>query len=198
MRPHLAALAFLALALPGFAAPGAQATHWCADLQISVDPTFAFGGTSNQFFVRAENVGTNDTQLTAVDVRFSWAGTWTTIGARLVAAGTTETFLTSGTPPAQGPASVDVRVTGWQVSPADSGSCAVFTQSLTLTSAPDVGGFFSGLIIGIILFVVVIIAVVVIVVVVATRQSKPPPTAPPPYAPPPPPTPPQAPPSAPP
>lgn len=174
---------------PLLAAPPAESGHFCAELDVTFSPETVPAGQPIPFVTRVENTGLNDTQMTAVEIRFGWETAFRTIGAGQLNAGEADTFVTTATVPSEGFHNVTIQITAFQGVPADSATCT-FTEGVTAFGVPGGGatGFIAfGLVLAAVVAVLVIVVVLVVVIVAAKQRGARPPQIPPSAPPPPPP-----------
>lgn len=193
MKAPILALLLLAAALSlAPMAPPAAAAHWCDDIQMTVSPTTTAQGALTPFTVTVENLGTNDTTISSLEVHFSWdSGPDSDLGGGFVAAGDSDDFRTFETPTASGAQTVRVRLTG--TNGGETATCEATVGTSIIGNLASAGLQFAGwLVIVAVIAVIAIVVVVVLVVVLASRggRSGAPPQQPPAYPPPPPPGPP--------
>lgn len=174
------------------ASPTTEASHWCGETNVSVNPPIVGSGIAQVFAIRLDNTGSNDTQLTSVQIDFDWETNPRTLAADvIVAGGSLDYTVTSSAIPA-GIHTVTLTMIG--TNDADGPGSVTCNQTETVTTFGTGGAIFGGLVVIllVVVAVVVVIVVVIVVVVVVASKKKAPPT--PPQMPPPPYYPPQAPP----
>jgi hypothetical protein len=138
--PNLALAALLVATLSCALAPTAAASHWCGQTTFDFTPSAPVAGRAITFVVTIHNTGVDNTQLNAVEMKFSWEGTWRNAGAGTVLAGQSGSYSVQATPPSAGSYSVEIKATGtssgdWLHEVTDCSS----TASITATAAPAPG-----------------------------------------------------------
>lgn len=94
-------------------APIAAASHWCGDTDIGLAPRDNLRvGEEVGFTASVKNSGHDTIALSTVSFRFSWEETFRDTAGASLQPGDLRYFTVSVAPPAAGPHSVEVRITG--------------------------------------------------------------------------------------
>jgi hypothetical protein len=117
-----------------------DASHWCGQSTITVSPSNPVATKATTFTITVTNNGVDNTQLSAVQAKFSWEGTWKSAGSGTILAGQSKTFSVGATPPSAGTYQVDVKATGTSSGDVfgESSDC---TTTATLTATQPSPGF---------------------------------------------------------
>jgi hypothetical protein len=131
----------LLLILAATALP-AQANHWCGQSSITMAPSNPVATHATTFTITVANTGVDTTQLSAVQAKFSWEGTWHDAGSGTILAGQSKTFTTSATPPSAGAYQVDMKVTGTSSGDVlhESSDCTATTSLTAVAASPGLDG----------------------------------------------------------
>lgn len=125
----------------------AQATHWCAQTTVSVSPNQPLAGKTTTYAVTVSNHGTDTTSLSSVAAKFSWEGSWKTIGSGDIGPGLAADFPAGASPPEAGTHQVEVRATGTSSGDAfgtESDCTAVLTLTAKAAATPGLEAGFVG------------------------------------------------------
>ena len=166
--------AFLAaLALP--VAP-ADASHWCAETVVTVNPPFVPSGVTQIFAITLDNTGASNTTLTSVQVQFDWESRSQSLGGGPLNAGASRTFTVTSVPVPAGTHNVSVTFVG--TNDADIPPSPVTCSRIrTVQTIGEGGNILAGLFTILLVLLGIAITVVVVIVVVAvvlTRKKTPP------------------------
>jgi len=166
--------AFLAaLALP--VAP-ADASHWCADTVVTVNPPFVPSGVTQPFAITLDNTGGSNTILTSVQVQFDWESMSQSLGGGPLNAGASRTFTVTSVPVPAGTHNVSVTFVGTNDAdiPPSPVTCSRIRTVQTIGEGGNILGGFVTILLVILGIVIVVVVVIVVVAVVFTRKKSPP------------------------
>ncbi len=181
MRPLLGVVAVALLAVLTLGSPSAEASHWCGETLVRLNPTFVPSGTSALFTITFRNQGANDTQLLAAEVQFDWEASPRILGSgALLAGGSLDYSVTSSAVPS-GFHVVTIEFNGTNTGdpPLQVTTCSVTRPFATTDTTQDFLGGLLNLILMVLTVVIISVVVMVVLVYMLSRKRKAPPTPPP-------------------
>lgn len=159
--------------------PGADASHWCGDMFVTVTPSFVPVAVTQEFTIRFENTGVNDSELTFANVRFSWESSSRNVSVGSLPAGAQFNRTVSPGPVPSGLHTVTITLTGTNEGhpPTEVATC-VTTRNLAAIETGEIFGALVMFLLAILVIVVIVVVVVLLLIVRSARKKGGPPTPP--------------------
>lgn len=181
MRGLVIVVAITLLAGLPLGAPPAEASHWCGETLVTIDPAFVPSGSSQVFTVTFHNQGANDIQLESVEVLFEWETSPYVLGAGSLRPGGSLNYSVTSSAVPQGLHVVRITFNGTNTAdpPAQVTTCTKTRPFATRDVAENLAALILNILITILVVVVLAVVVIVVLVLMAARKRKAPPRPPP-------------------
>jgi hypothetical protein len=172
------AVALLALLTLG--SPSAEASHWCGDTLVRLEPTFVPSGSGALFTITFRNQGANDTQILTVEVQFEWEASPRILGSGALPAGGSLDYSVMSSPVPAGFHVVTIEFNGTNTGdpPLQVTTCSVTRPFATTDTGQDFLGGILNLILMVLTVVIISVVVMVVLAYMVSRKRRAPPTPP--------------------